>query len=185
MEDEYLEWTTCQRYSTCVPEICVSVWACKAIRELIHSDRRCPVAEAECVKHDLNTSASRLSCTGSSVTLCVTPLSPSLNSDLSVKHLNSHCPPSTAQMTPPCRILHFISRAQVVLEYLRSFLLNNMGKIRYTLVDSIFPYIKIYLEFFTTYSSLFLNKHNKYWNQWIAILMLVFWNHTASLWFKI
>ncbi len=66
-----------QRYSTCVPEICVSLWPCKAIREPIHSGHRCPVAEV-CVKHDLKSSASSFSYTGSSVTLSVTPLSPSL-----------------------------------------------------------------------------------------------------------
>ncbi len=75
-----------QHYSTCVPEMCVSLWPCKEIRELIHSGRRCPVAEEVCVKHDLNSSASGLSYTRSSATLSVTPLSPSLTSDPSDKH---------------------------------------------------------------------------------------------------
>ncbi len=102
-----------QRYSTCVPEICVSLWPCKVIRELIHSGRRCLVAEV-CVKHDLNLSASSLSYTGSSVTLSVTPLSPSLTNTQF-----SHWPSSTNARFHTWNIKTYACKW-----YLQSFILN-------------------------------------------------------------
>lgn len=100
-----------QRYSTCVPEIRVSRWPCKVIREPIHSGHRCPVAEL-CVKHDLNSSASSLSYTGSSVTLSMTP-SPSLtNTQFSL-------PSSTNAQFHTWNIKTYVCKW-----YLQSFLLN-------------------------------------------------------------